>query len=269
VKHASYLQRVSRHLGTTAVLVPSRRFWSTREERAPAITEEVTVAAPARASVRPAASPRALAERVEEKPPRDAEPAALPQVAGEEPAHERIAMDAADPRELPVRGRRAPDTPAASPREASPEEETKEHRSTIVSSAMARLDAISSPTPSPRAIVTPIEPTRHETIAPDSPAPSLAISDTSVTAPLAPRPRETRRPATPEERSVPARGNRAQTPPRRAAGEPYAPSTSEPSVQIGAIEVHVQSPPRPASASTTPPGPLARGFASTFGLRQE
>jgi hypothetical protein len=269
VKHVSYLQRVSRHLGTTAVLVPSRRFRSAREERVPAFTEEVTVAAPARAAVRPAAPPRALAERVEEEPPRDAKPAALQQAPGEEPVHERAEVDATDPQELPVRKMRAPDWPAASPRAASPEPEPEDPPHVHVSPAMARLDAISSPAPVARVTPAPIEPPQHEPTAPEIPAQSIAVSDTTVTAPLAPRVRETRGAAAPEERSVPARGNRAQTPPRRTAtGEPHALS-SEPSLQIGAIEVHVQPPPRPARPSTTPPGPLARGFASTFGLRQE
>ncbi|WNG35775.1 hypothetical protein F0U61_20430 [Archangium violaceum] len=114
---------------------------------------------------------------------------------------------------------------------------------------------------------------------PEPVPPSTAASVDTDNPPLRPPPQEAR-PAPAVERPAlsPAPSSPRASEPSRAAPSRAEPSRAAPShsVHIGTLEVRIEPPPslpqRPAPAPRTAPGPrapLARGFTSSFGLKQE
>jgi hypothetical protein len=259
MKRASYLQRVARHLGATPVLGPPRRIWGVPRERVSLETDDAPMAIPTRVTPHtPSQSqPERTATTIIEAP----EPLTA------EPPHRIDMRDAAPP-------------PATAVKEESVGEG-------VVVAPSAEIIA-SPPAPIPAGVevtisgAEPAAPAARRTIA-VSPArqPSLAATDAAALAPVAPRLRGIRAttpvsapavtPPQPGTRREPSR-TRAATP--RSAirhdverdEEAAEPAT----VEIGSIEVHVEPAPRrtaaPRRAAATP---LAHGFLTTLGLRQE
>ena len=265
MKHVSYLQRVSRHIGTTAVLVPSRRLWNATSERVPVVVDDVPVAEVARgnaaARVVRSEAPEGRAEARPALSARDARAveAAILEVEG----------DAEGEAPPPARRRAEEPEPITPPSRATVihDEEHEDVRRASARPAFADIPETRSGTSAPEAWADEgggLKPAPHfemhrvgdegrEADAGEVLARADALTTRQVR--LAERP--------------PALRTHAPVKSQTTA----ATAEAEPSVHIGTIEVHVAPPPAPrplpAPAPKTAPAPLARGFASTFGLRQE
>ncbi|HEX6082964.1 MAG TPA: hypothetical protein VF266_00460 [Thermoanaerobaculia bacterium] len=259
MKHATYLQRVSRHIGTTAVLVPSRRLWSASSERVPVIVDDVPVAEVAAAHVGRSA-PEGRAEARPTLGARDARAIdeAIADVEGEVVRHAVPAKSREERENVGWASARpavaeAQETPTIA--EDAPAPEGGRLKPALRSAAAVVSGAVGEESRYESLDEAATEPVRLAEIATPQRMSRQSQVQTHVQA----------------QEQLHAASAIAAT--KAATATSTSTSTEEPSVHIGTIEVHIAPPappaPRPSPAPKTAPAKLARGFASTFGLRQE
>lgn len=241
MRRVSYWQRVARQLGATPVLVPGRPVWphGTETRRAPVETEVVVpVAVPARA-ISKASAPEAPppATPSPETPPLATPPLAAPASPRPSP---RVPADAPSRRQ--DAGETAGRTPALRRSHADePREET------TALDELRRMAGVNADAERPASVTARTLAALTMTEA----TTTAAASDAAITAAVT---------------STPPRTSRVTVSSTREVEREIERESVE--VHIGAVEVHVDRQAR-KTAPAGPPAPLARGFASRFGMRQE
>lgn len=264
MKRISYLQRAARRLGATPLLVPPRRRWAAlpdaarngREaDGAEGSAEQTTHARPNRV----AADTPVAAERASQPPPDRSQPSAVParfdelRTETERPPAESVSK-------LPPRSELPPKIDAPEkrqlPRDAGAtrvEETSTDRKETSTDRHVYAEPRSAEPKSSPAPVLATVAMTDDAMLA-------RPIDQMPVTAHSGER-RQTAARHRADSAHV-----RNHNPAARTQIETADAESQQPSVHIGAIEVHVDAP--RTAVRRTAPERLARGFTHSFGLRQ-
>ena len=272
MKRKTYIERAARALGATPLVIPPRVLWSAARHTAIEDADATPAPTPLGRSGEDRQSStktdRHLSSVTAKRDRQEFLSSTEPMSAGET-VLSQLRRPASVPRESAIEARSS--EPVSEPvSEPAPEPEPEPAALPPVARAVpappptraparvARTPRTAlPPTAAPEGDAAAIEPLAPAPLAPAPSAQSARRAEQQRTANSAPEkpPRASQRQA-----------SQRQAPPARAASRAEA-ASEEVSVRIGAIDVIVEPPPRPAPPPA-PLQPLARGFTSPFGLRQ-